>query len=489
MKHRTKNTTLSSYVILMSCLLLLTAGCKKGFLEQESRTTITSETQWGVETSADLYLTDIYHNLNNMSQTPDPLDSYTDDNDGGPYWASWNWRQGIVDPSTRGGTPLNNDESANGFTNWQSVYAKIRKCNTFIKEVEAHAANFSPEYTNKRIDEARFLRAFYYAYLWMHVGGVAIITVPQDRNTNTAEELYKSRSTFEETFNFIDQELAGIVENKYLASKYSFGANDAGRATIGAALGLKGWIELYAASPAFNAPTPAVGADPNNFVSFKTADNARYAKAAATNKQFIDQLGGTYGLFPDLGNLWAESNEYNAEIIWDRQLIRNGENGMGGDFLQYGGPVYIQGAYYTWGNYNPTQELVDEFKTDQGLHITDPASNYDPQHPYLHREKRFYDFIVYDGAPYKMNWMTTPDVIYTRIDKVNPSKNEIDFATSDVSNTAYYFRKRINPDVRPAFGVDGANYVYMRYAEVLLNYAEAQNEAAGPDGSVYAALN
>ena len=85
--------------------------------------------------------------------------------------------------------------------------------------------------------------------------------------------------------------------------------------------------------------------------------------------------------------------------------------------------------------------------------------------------------------------MPTTDTIYTRIDRVKPSLNQIDFATSDVSNTAYYSRKRLNPDTQVGFGQSGLNEVFIRYAEVLLNYAEAQNEAVGPDASVYEAIN
>ena len=85
--------------------------------------------------------------------------------------------------------------------------------------------------------------------------------------------------------------------------------------------------------------------------------------------------------------------------------------------------------------------------------------------------------------------MSAQDTIYTRIDKVKPSPNQIDFASTDVSNTAYYFRKKLNPRNRPATGLSGANYIYFRYVEVLLGYAEAQNEAVGPDASVYAAMN
>jgi hypothetical protein len=163
---------------------------------------------------------------------------------------------------------------------------------------------------------------------------------------------------------------------------------------------------------------------------------------------------------------------------------------MGSTFEQYGGPVWINGAYYTWGNYDPTQELVDQFFMANGKPITDPTSGYDPQNPYKNRERRFYKWIVYDGAPYKMDWMTKEDTIYTRIDQVHPSKNQIDFASDDVGNTGYYFKKKLNPLVRPGGGpASGANYVYFRYTEVLLGYAEAQNEATGPDASVYDAIN
>jgi hypothetical protein len=76
-----------------------------------------------------------------------------------------------------------------------------------------------------------------------------------------------------------------------------------------------------------------------------------------------------------------------------------------------------------------------------GLSISDPASGYDPQNPYVGREKRFYDFIVYDGAEYKQDWMSEPDIIYTRIDLVNPSKNQIDFGGDDVGTQATTSRK------------------------------------------------
>jgi hypothetical protein len=479
----------------LTFLLYIAAACSlfscKKYLDNTPKDSVAGDAQWATEASADLFVNDIYGNLADPGSTPDILDSYTDDNDGGPYWLSWQWKQGIIGPSVNGGTPLENDGGAASYTDWTAAFTNIRKCNTFIQQANLHPTTLSQGYRSQRIDEARFLRAWFYAYLWMHVGGLPVITTPQDRSTETADQLNVPRTTFEQTFDFIDQQLDSIVDDGYLVKKYNRGDADAGRATIGAALALKGWIELFAASPAFNTTTPVVGSDPNHFYSFANADNNRYATAAATNKKFMDLLGGSsYNLFPDLTTFWSEPNEYNSEVIFDRQLIDNVGGSVGSDHDLFGGTVYILGVYYTWGNYDPTQELVDQFKMANGLPISDPLSGYDPQHPYVNREQRFYDFIVYDGAPYKMNWMPTTDTIYTRIDKVHPSLNQIDFASSDVGNTAYYLKKTLNPDIRPAGGaIDGLNWVFFRYAEVLLNYAEAENESVGPDASVYAAID
>jgi hypothetical protein len=308
----------------------------------------------------------------------------------------------------------------------------------------------------------------------------------------SSDELLTKRSTFEETFNFITGELKSIVSNGYLAVKYNNGNANAGRATLGAALALQGWLELFAASPLFNSGT-AYLPDPGNFVHFASANPARWATAAATTKKFIDTWGETtYKLYPDLRNLWKASNEYNSEIIWDRQVVKD-IAGMGANYERRGGVVYVLGQYMTWGNYNPTQELVDAYKMANGKAITDPTSGYDPQNPYVGREKRFYDDIVFDGATYKMDFMPTAEVIYTRIDLTSPNPdrtNQIDLAgKTDVGDSGYYQKKKLNQDASPGDNASGQNYIFYRYAQVLLDYAEAQNEAVGPDASVYDAIN
>jgi starch-binding outer membrane protein, SusD/RagB family len=478
--------------ILYGCLITALLGlfsCDKD-LDNENKTSLDDKAQWASESSADLFLNDVYDQLPDIYSQPENLDNFTDDNDAGFYYNSWKYKDGNLDPASTNYTLFGG--GATGVQtvsryNWPALYTSIRKCNTFIQQITAHKSNYSEAWFNKRIDEARFNRAFHYSILFLHWGGVPLIFDPQTR-ADTAS-LFVKRSTYAETLDFIVKTADTLLNNKYLAVKYNKGNADAGRATLGAALMLKGYLQLVAASPTFNTTTYPGGADPNKIAGFGNTDVTRWVTAAASFKKFMDDWGGAgkqYNLFAEDSTLWYEDNEYNAEVIWDRQHVPNTK---GSNYEQYGGPVYVLGSYYTWGNYNPTQELVNQFFMANGKPITDPTSGYDPQKPYVGRERRFYKWIVYDGAPYKLDWMSAQDTIFTRIDKVRPSLNQIDFASTDVSNTGYYFRKKLNPKNRPSTGLSGANYIYFRYAEVLLGYAEAQNEAVGPDASVYNAMN
>jgi starch-binding outer membrane protein, SusD/RagB family len=468
-------------------------------LDSENKGVLDDNTQWANEGNADIFLNDVYDQLPALYQDPENLDNFTDDNDGGFYYSSYKYKDANVNPASTnyglfGGAAVG--IATINRHNWAALYTAIRKCNTFIQKVNENKGNYSTAWVNKRIDEARFNRAMHYSILFLNWGGVPIITEPQTRADTTT--LFTKRSTYAETLEFLTKTLDTVLNNKYLAVKYSKGQGDAGRATLGAALMLKAYVQLVAASPTFNAASYVGGPDPNKIAGFGNYDVTRWATAAASFKKFMDDWGGAgkqYNLFPEDSTLWYEDNEYNSEVIFDRQYVANVR---GSNFEQYGGPVYILGSYYTWGNYNPTQELVDDFFMANGeppyimsgnTKIVNPASGYDPQNPYVGRERRFYKWIVYDGAPYKMDWMTATDTIYTRVDQVRPSLNQIDKGATDVSNTGYYFKKKLNPKYRPSPGLSGANYIYYRYAEVLLGYAEAQNEAAGPDASVYSAIN
>jgi hypothetical protein len=140
-------------------------------------------------------------------------------------------------------------------------------------------------------------------------------------------------------------------------------------------------------------------------------------------------------------------------------------------------------GYGGWGGNCPMQNLVDDYEMENGLPIGDPASNYDPQDPYTDRDPRFYATILYNGAPYRGRQVET----FLPGGKDSPDGVE----PWNTSPTGYYLRKFLKESItlEDWNNMGTASWRYFRYAEILLNYAEAQNEAVGPDQSVYDAIN
>jgi hypothetical protein len=178
-----------------------------------------------------------------------------------------------------------------------------------------------------------------------------------------------------------------------------------------------------------------------------------------------------------------EENNNNVEVIFDRHYF-GGSSTIGASREGLQGPWFICGNQKAWGGVDPTQDLVDEYQMANGLAIDAPGSGYDPQKPYVGREKRFYQSIVYEGSVWLGCTMT--------FKQVSGNRNATDLADfNEATNTGYYFHKGLDPKyaINGRHRKSSASYVIFRYAEVLLSYAEAQNEATGPDASVYDAVN
>jgi len=451
-----KNPTLPRLTVaLLLGTILVLDGCKNDdFLNVNPKNALNEASAYSTEATADLVVNDIYNNIpspsNDSNQT---LEQYSDN---GFCAAGWQTAQTVVRAGAISAANVPNGPA--GMWNWEGTYGRIRKCNLFLQNAEKYSANFSETWKKQRVAEVTFMRALYYSYLFTSYGGVPLINKPLDSTTD-AENLLTARATIEATADFIAADCDAAAASLPLKSA----RKGDGRATKGAALALKGWVRLFAASPVCNAGN----------------DAAKWAAAAAANKQVLDL--GAYSLFPDLATMFLQENNDNSEVIFNKEYIAvTAGTSKEGTF----GPVYVKGVQQGWGNYAPTQSLVDAYLMSNGLPITDPASGYDPQDPYMNREKRFYQSILYDGA----GWQG--DILTMRIG----GNNQIDLnSTSDISNTGYYGRKvldeRILAQTSRAQSPNGANFVVLRLGEVLLSYAEAQNEAVGPDGSVYNAIN
>ncbi|WP_276481457.1 RagB/SusD family nutrient uptake outer membrane protein [Paraflavitalea pollutisoli] len=426
-------------------VLLSVTSCQKDeALDVQPRDLFSDANVWTDPGASDLFLNDIYRALPDGNNWYDPLENWSDNSICGFAWPSSRTviQQGLQAPAV---SPLGDI----GTFDWSTNYALIRKCNIFISKVAA--SDLPDTYKKPRVAEARFLRAYYYHLIWMYYGGVPLITEPLDRQTQ-GEDIFKPRNSSEETLKFISDECAAIYADLLQTPS-------SGRIGKGAAMALKGWCELF---------------------------GGKYADAAASNKKIIDELGSVYDLHPSYAGFFLAKGNSSKESILYVEYAPPGY-GKGSALDGTVGPTFTKnGAETSWGGVNPTQELVDDYAMDNGKPITDPTSGYDPQQPYKNREQRFYESIVYDAS-----WFYN-DTMYMR----TGSPNYIDLTDKDdATQTGYYMRKRLDDKslVLGAANWDGytsyQNYSLFRFAEVLLNYAEAQNEAAGPDASVYQAIN
>lgn len=440
--------------LAIGLLFSMVATSCEDWLEIEPKDRFSDATVWASEENADMFLNDIYNQFPHLNNETQCFDQYSDNSYVGAEWmnARTTIYTGALSPTSwlcgpwdmwKWGRSSNSDA--------KGQYERIRSCNLFINKVSE--SDFSEDYKRERLAEARFLRVWFYHYLWMAYGGVPIVTDVLDNNVDS--DIFFPRATARETFEFMDKELAELIPDLPLTRNGS----EAGRATRPAALTLKGWIELFHASELRN----------------PSADKSRWEKAAATLKGIIDL--GLFSLQPSILDLWTAETNGNPEVIFDFQMSKQNGGRREGLF----GPVFVNGIQSSWGNMQPTQELVDDYCMANGLPISDPASGYDPQHPYENREKRFYQSILYDGS------MWQGYEIITRTGVGSP--NEIDTSSSsDVTNTGYYTRKTLDESVNGADNLQMsngmANYIFFRYADVLLMYAEALLESGDKDGAI-----
>ncbi len=433
---------LKTQLYLMVCLIAsFSLQACNDYLDVESKEQISDNILWSNKGNADLFLNNVYSSLPGPFGTFDPEENWTD-NSLCPVLGQYSNAVYSISAYT----------PSDSRTRWDN-YSAIRKANLFIEKVEN--STLPDDYKKLRIAEARFLRAYYYMLLWTSHGGVPLVTKVLNQSEQ-GEAIYQKRNTADETFKFIQSECESILNDLPVKA-------EAGRVSSGAALALKAWVELFWASPLHN----------------NTNDKAKWTNAASSYKSIINS--GVYSLFPDYNTQFFEENNFNSETIFAKTYLQGTSLGGSREGLQ--GPWMVFNEQKSYAGVNPTQELVDDYVMANGLPISDPSSGYNPTNPYVNREKRFYQTIIFDGA----EWLGDNIVMKQGVG----SKNATDLGNGGGTKTGYYLRKGLNPKytVSGPNQLNSANFIIFRYAEVLLGYAEAQNEAVGPDNSVYEAVN
>jgi hypothetical protein len=272
-----------------------------------------------------------------------------------------------------------------------------------------------------------------------------------DKVITTSEDWKLPRNTFAECVKNIMDDLDTAIAN--LPATYADRAGDANyNATLGARYQnripgdavkvLKSRVALLAASPAFS-----------------ESNAVTWAQAAQYAAPLLQSLGA---LLPAGKTFYTATAS--KEIIWNRALVQKRT------WEQNNFPPSLLG----YGNTNPSQNLVDAFPMKNGYPITHASSTFNPATPYTNRDTRLSDYIIYNGMNFKA-------VINTYIGAPSDGINSLVSST----RTGYYLKKLMASGVSLSTTSPtntAHTYVLARHTELLLNFAEAANEAWGPTG-------
>ncbi len=422
----------------------LFAGCNKDFLNTNPQSLVTDDAVFQDLGFAQAFLNETYTGVpSGYERGFYLLDDATDIGYTGYPWAVAHlWQQGNVSPTNipRFAVPWD----GNIPTPWANWYNYVRRANTILGQIDGvpvPASDIDKIALKKTIKgEAYFLRALFYHELVKLYGGVPIIKRPQSF-TESQDALLVPRNTYDECVNLIVSDL----DSAALLLPVKFTGKDVGRATKAAALALKGRQLLYA---------------------------ERWNESAQASLAVLNMPD--YSLFPNYEQLFWAANNNNSEVIFARQYLSKATNRIH-QANQWNAPASRGG----WGGTQPTQNLVDQYEMTDGLTF-DKSPLYKPLDPYKNRDPRFDATVLHD----KSIWIG---------DTLNLTKGAfqgIGGKSNDATKTGYYLRKFLDPAIITAdFNNGYNNWNNIRLAEVKLNYAEAVNEATGPDASVYSAIN
>lgn len=317
-------------------------------------------------------------------------------------------------------------------------YNRIRRINEFLYGLNTYVKYDEQDHLQLEA-QARFFRAYLYFMLVRNHGSIVIRDQLDGPN-----EAFKARSPENECWDFIEQDLdfaAAHLPDEWPADRL-------GLLTKGAVYGFKSRAMLYA---------------------------KRWESATHAAEQVIAQEGKIYGLIPEYADVFKrdDTQEVVLGFRFNGQVVHS---------------VLFDKLYSPPGDIDPqatgvrslavpTQEMIDMYRMADG-------SRFDwnnPEHaanPYLNREPRFYASILYNGAPWKGRTIET---------FVGGKDGYKEFGTElypNTTTTGYYIRKLLDEEVTNMDERGTKDWAEVRYAEVLINHAEALNESGRPQDAL-----
>lgn len=330
-------------------------------------------------------------------------------------------------PTTMGGVIANGTYQSNTpLVEDEWDYSTIRGCLDFFDKIET-VPNIKQERKDELTGQVRFIIAFKYFWMMSLYRDIPLIKQPL-----TIEESDVPKSPKSEVLTYVLEQVDKAINELPL----TWPESETGRATKGAALALKARVLLY---------------------------NEQWAEAASAAKQLMDM--DIYELHPNFGELFIRAfNNQTKEVILAYQhaeVVRQHNIFRKHAFFSIGG----------WALSLATPSIMNAFECIDGLPI-DESPLYDPENPSLNRDPRCNETLIFPFTEFTEHFYFDP------FGGRNPT----------FSLTNLHFKKYI-ADMQPTETESHVNWILFRYAEVLLTYAEAKNEASGPESSVYEAID
>lgn len=472
--------------IISAFLILLLSGCIKDILDRKPLNIVSETDVWASEKLVDIYLVSLYDAIPfGFDRNSFIYEAHMTDESSHPY---------------AGVTIVNNYGNQTLALN-TGMYTWIRRANFFLEKVPT--AQISQEKISQLKAETHFLRSYFYFDLVKKYGGMPLISEVQTFDNNL-ETLMTPRNTEEETYDFILSELDLAIADLPIARD----ADNANRAIKLTAQALKSRVALYAATIAKYGTIQL-----NGLVGISASKaSAYFAASMAASKAIIDD--GRYKLYTkqyDPANKSGDPAENyrmifadkgNVEIIFQK-AYNNPDKRHGFDNHNY--PQSFKPG--CCGNaLTPTLEMVESYEHVDGTSgelIIDGVEYDQPRDIFLNKDPRFFGTYMYAEHPY----IGRPVQIYRGIYDIDgtlyqaqgspfppdPTKNQVGrdgpHTLGDVGKTGLYTKKYLNMTAIIAENTSDQNYVDIRFAEILLNYAEAASESVSDLPGALTAIN
>ena len=414
------------------------------YLDPQPHSSYSEYIAWENKGTANIYLNSFYKDLREYGSLGTGhfgglnTDGLTDILKYGAY----NPGQGSANIYAYEPTKITPDQNG-GLVVWNKLYEKIRRINVFLEGLATYGT-FDEQTTLQMEAQARFIRGYFYHLLTLRHGSCVLLDKPTTDPNNP-------RSPESDCWDFVENDLDFAAENLPV----EWPASDEGRITKGAALAMKSRAMLYA---------------------------KRWDKAIQAAEGVIAlKEQGTYGLASTYENAFKSRDLGNKESILEFRyqrpdLVHNWDYyySPGGDNPGYGGRAC------------PTQELVEGYETADGEKV-----DWTPWHngttsqapPYSQLEPRFQASVLYNQAEWKGR-------------KIEPYVNGVDgfmdfgFDSPNGRTTTGYYMKKYLDESNTDLATDKSqqSIIEIRYAEVLLNYAEACAMAGGKESEANNAI-